>query len=202
MIKLPTKGEAGFSMLEMLISLAVMSLAMGGLATLLIQNSRINKQQQMTAEVQANARNCLSLIVQRMRSAGWNPSNAVGISTLTLDTDLGDDDSEIEIFADLNADGDTDEDDEQVFVRHDASANRILWRRNNTLSTAFNTVAVNISNDADGDGTVEPMFTPNSVTNPTTITIQITAISPVVDPISRDFIRYTVSSDVVIRKNL
>ena len=137
MFRLPRKGEAGFSMLEMLISLAVLSMAMSGLASLLIQNSRINKQQQMTAEVQANARNCLSLIVQRMRSAGWNPSNAVGISTLTLDTNLGDDDSEIEIFADLNADGDTDEDDEQVFVRHDASANRILWKRNNTGGTPF-----------------------------------------------------------------
>ncbi|MDH3628168.1 MAG: type II secretion system GspH family protein [Acidobacteriota bacterium] len=201
-MRLPRKGESGFTMLEMLISLAVLSMAMSGLASLLVQNSRINKQQQMTAEVQANARNCLSLLVQRMRSAGWNPSNDISVGTLTLDADLSDDDSEIEIFADLTADGDTDEADEQVFIRHDASAGAIVWRRDNDVLTPFNTVAVNISNDANGDGTIEPMFTPDSVTAPTMVTIQVTAVSPVPDPISGDLIRYTVSSDVVLRKNI
>ena len=54
-------------------------MALTGLASLLIQNARVNKAQQMTAEVQANARNCLSMIVQELRSAGWNPMNVSGL---------------------------------------------------------------------------------------------------------------------------
>jgi hypothetical protein len=43
---------------------------------------------------------------------------------------------------------------------------------------------------------------PDSTTDPQRITVQITAQSPVIDPVTRDFTRYTVSSDVYIRKDL
>ena len=66
---------------------------------------------------------------------------------------------------------------------------------------AFSVLSANISNDADGDGTIENMFVPDA-NPPTRITIQVTAQSPAVDPVSKDFIRYTVSSDVVLRKEL
>ena len=70
-----------------------------------------------------------------------------------------------------------------------------------TRTSAFEILADNISNDANGDGTIEPMFVLDAIP-PTRITVQITAQSPVVDPNTRDFIRYTVSSDVVLRKEL
>ena len=50
--------------------------------------------------------------------------------------------------------------------------------------------------------TPEPMFIPNSTTNPTQVTVRITARSPAVDPTSQDFIRVTVTSEVVFRKSL
>ncbi len=191
-------GQKGFSLIEMLVSVVVMLLAMTGLASLLIQNSQINKQQQMTADVQANARNALSLIVQKMRSAGWDPANTGTVPTVALDTNPGDDIAEIEIFADLvGDDGLTDQDDEQIMIRH--VNNQIVWRR--TAGGAFSVLAANISNDADGDGTIENMFVPDA-NPPTRITVQVTARSPAVDPVSKDFIRYTVSSDVVLRKEL
>ena len=73
-----TRGgdERGFSLLELLVSVAVLTLALSGLATLLIQNARINKAQRMTVEAQANARNTLSMVVQALRSAGWDPLRA------------------------------------------------------------------------------------------------------------------------------
>jgi prepilin-type N-terminal cleavage/methylation domain-containing protein len=191
-------GQKGFSLIEMLVSVVVMLAAMAGLAGLLIQNSQINKQQQMTADVQANARNALSLIVQKLRSAGWDPANQGTVPTVALDTNPGDDIAEIEIFADLvNDDGLTDQPDEQIMIRH--VNNQILWRR--TSGSAFTVLAANISNDANGDGTIENMFVPDA-NPPTRITVQITAQSPAVDPVSKDFIRYTVSSDVVLRKEL
>jgi prepilin-type N-terminal cleavage/methylation domain-containing protein len=194
------QDQRGFSLIEMLISLALLMMALSGLAGLLIQNARVNKAQQMTVEVQGNARNCLSMIVQELRSAGWNPLNASTVGTVVTDQNLGDTISEIEIFADLDEDGLTDSLDEQILVRH--VNNQVVWRRTNDVNDPFIILANNISNDADGDGTPEPMFVPDTTPNPTRITVRITAQSPVPDPTSGEFIRYTVSSDVVLRPEL
>lgn len=193
-----TNDQRGFSLLEMLVSLTVLLLAMGGLYSLLLQNSRINKAQQMTADVQANARNTLSYIVSKVRSAGWDPQN-VGIASVTPDSDTTDTVSELEVFADLNGDGDTEDLDEQIMFRH--QNNQVVVRRDYDPTTPFQIVATAISNDADGDGTIEPMFVLDAVP-PTRITIQVTARSAAPDPTSGEFIRYTVSSDVVLRKDL
>jgi type II secretory pathway pseudopilin PulG len=195
------RSERGASLIELMISLVIFLLAMSGLATFLLQNARINKAQQMTADVQANARNTLSVVVQKMRSAGWDPLQ-FGMDALTLDPDLADDVSEIEVFADLNADGDSDDTDEQILIRHTGTGKTVEWRPDNDVSTPFVTLSTNISNDADGDGTIEPMFVPDDTTNPTVITIRITAQSPAPDPTSGQFIRYTVMSDVALRREV
>lgn len=193
-------NQKGFSLVEMLVSIAVMALALSGLATLLIQNARINKAQRMTVEVQANARNTLSMVVQRLRSAGWDPTNA-GLPTINLDSDTSDANAEIEVFADLNEDGDTLDAEEQTLIRHLGATRQIVWRPTSDVNDAFIVLSGDISNDSDGDGIIEPMFVPDA-TPPTRITIQITAQSPAPDPTSGEFIRYTVSSDVVLRKAL
>ncbi len=124
--------------------------------------------------------------------------------TLTLDPDLSDDISQIEVFADLNEDGETDnvvtddDDDEQVLIRHNDG--KLEWRPKS--NGTFTTLSVNISNDADGDGTIEPMFVADDPVNPKRISVTITAQSPRVDPISKDFVRYTISTDVVLRRSL
>ena len=193
------QAQRGFSLLELLISLSVTLLIMTGVTQMMLHNARINKAQQMTAQAQSNARNCLAMVVQRLRSAGWDPLN-VGIPSVTLDADLGDDISEIEVYADLDSDGTTDGMDEQVLIRH--VGDRIVWRRSNDVSEPFVILATNISNDADGDGTIEAMFVPSSTPDPQRITVQITARSPVPDPMSGEFIRFTASTDIVLRKTL
>jgi prepilin-type N-terminal cleavage/methylation domain-containing protein len=191
--------ERGFSLVEMMIGITLLLLAMTGLATLLLQNARINKAQQMTVEAQANARNCLTMVVQCLRSAGWDPMNQ-GINTVITDQIPGDGIDEIEVFADLDMDGLTDSLDEQILIRH--VNQEVVWRRTNDTSDPFIVLATNITNDEDGDGNPELMFTPDDPTNPTRITVKITAESPVPDPTSGRFIRYTVSSDVVLRTAL
>lgn len=195
------RAQSGFSLVEMLVSMTVLMLALGGLTSLLIQNSRINKGQRMAAETQANARNTLSMVVQKLRSAGWDPRNSGTFPAVNTDADLTDDVSEIEIFADLDEDTFTNSQDEQILIRHLGSSNQVVWRLSNDVSDPFDTVSANISNDADGNGTPEPMFVPNA-NPPTRITVTVTARSPAPDPTTRRFIRYTVSSDVVLRKNL
>jgi len=194
------RSEAGFTLVEMLVSMTVLLLAMTGLASLLVQNARVNKAQQMRAEVQANARNTLSMVVQKLRSAGWDPTNA-GLASVTLDADLGDSVSEIEVFADLDEDGDTDTPGEQMLIRHTGAGRQVVWRETGDAGDPFVVLAVNISNDADGDGTIEPMFVPDA-TPPTRIAVTVTAESPMPDPTSGQPIRYTVRSEVVLRKEL
>jgi len=191
--------DEGFSFLELLVSLAVFSMAMGGLASLLIQNSQINRVDQMRVEVQSTARNCLSMIVATLRTAGWDPRN-IGFAPVSLDPTPTNSNNYIEVYADLNEDGDTSDAGEDVLIRW--SVNKIEWRTSSDTTQPFVTLADTISNDSDGDGVAETMFVPDSTTNPTTIMVRITAQSPAPDPRSGQYIRYTVSSEVVLRKKV
>jgi prepilin-type N-terminal cleavage/methylation domain-containing protein len=198
-------GNGGFSLVELLVSMVVLLLVMTGVAGMLIQSSQVNRAEQMTIEAQANARNCLALVVAKLRSAGWDPLN-VGVPTVALDPDPSDGVSEIEVFADLNQDGETDgaatddDDGEQILIRH--TGNQVEWRPSADVSDPFVVLARNISNDADGDGTPEPMFVPDSTSNPTRVTVRITAESARADSRTGQPVRYTVTSQVVLRKTL
>jgi prepilin-type N-terminal cleavage/methylation domain-containing protein len=191
------RAEEGFSLIEMLVSLGLLSMVLGGVAGLLVQNSKINRAEQMSAEVQSNARNCLSMIVQALRTAGWDPRN-VGFAAVAVDPSPSNTANYIEAFADLNEDGDTSDAGEDVTIRW--NVDRIEWRTD--PSQAYVILADSISNDADGDGTAETMFVPDSATHPTRVTVRITARSPVPDPRSGQYIRYTVSSEVILRKEV
>ena len=96
--------QRGFSLVELMVSMAVLLLALAGLAKMTLEGSQINRAQQMTAQVQANARNCMTMVVQKLRSAGWDPANN-GLAMITWDADLTDGVSEIEVFADLDRKG-------------------------------------------------------------------------------------------------
>lgn len=192
------RTHRGFSLVELLISQAVVLLAMAAAATILVQNTKINKAQQMTMAVQADARNSLSLVVNALRTAGWDPQNA-GFNPVGLDPDPNGTGNYIEIYSDLNGngDGDTNDQDEAITVQHTGS--QIQWRRVSDPNQPFVVLADGITNDQNGDGVIEPMFTPDSMTNPTRITVRITACSTEPDPRTRQLIRYTVASDVSLR---
>ena len=104
------------------------------------------------------------------------------------------------MFGTGRRDGTTDGLDEQVLIRH--VGQQIVWRRSNDTSGPFVILATNITNDADGDGTIESMFVPSSTPDPERITVQITARSPVPNPMSGEFIRFTADTEVVLRKAL
>jgi hypothetical protein len=189
--------QRGVTILELLVGVTVLFVAMTSVAGMLIQSGRINKSQKMTATAQSDARTCLAMIETTLRTAGWDPLSA-GIQVVRLDSDPGDGVEVIEVFADLDADGDTDGPDEQVLIRH--LNDRIEWRR--SVDGSFEILATGISNDADGDGTVEQMFVPDSTTNPTRIVVTITAGSSGADPLSGKLVRYTMASEIALRKKL
>ena len=189
--------EKGFTVLEVLIATAILLAAMSAIGGMLLQSSRIGRSQQLAANMQSDARTSMALILAKLRTAGWDPMSA-GILVVQLDTDLGDDISEIETFADLDADGDTDGVNEQVLIRH--IEDRIEWRRQ--VGGPFEILAVHVTNDSDGDGNPEPMFAPDSLTDPTRVVVQITTESADPDPVTGTPMRFTVTSEVVFRKKL
>jgi prepilin-type N-terminal cleavage/methylation domain-containing protein len=189
--------EQGATLPEMMVSLVILALVMTGLAGMMIQNVRINTREQLHAEVQANARNCVSRIVTVLRSAGWDPGQH-GILTVALDPDTSDSVSQIEAFIDRDGDGLTSTAQEQILIRH--VGNRVEWRTDG--SGTFRVLAWNITNDADGDSVIEPMFTPDSTTDPRLILVQVTAEASQPDPETGDPIRYTMTSEVALRKEL
>ncbi len=67
---------------------------------------------------------------------------------------------------------------------------------------SFVTLVDGVTNDADGDGVAEPMFIPDSATNPTRMIVRVTAESPDPDPVTGEILRYTVTSEVALRKAL
>jgi type II secretory pathway pseudopilin PulG len=198
----------GFTLIEALIGVTLTMVAVAALGGMLVQSAKINSSQQMKARVLSDARTCVSMIVQRLRSAGWDPQNA-GIPTVVLDpadndANHADGVDNLLIFADLNGDGETDgtatddDDDEQILIRH--AGGLVEWQPE--PGAGYVTLVANISNDADGDGTAEPMFVPDSATSPTQIVVRVTAESPDPDPVSGQPLRYTVTSQVVMRKSL
>lgn len=191
------RGESGFSMMELLVSLAVFSLAATGFASMLVDNAKLNKSQQMTITAQADARNCVSMIEQVLRTSGWDPKNA-GFAGIALQSPAAGADNWIEIFADLDEDSATTGAGEDVTIRKNGTM--LEWKT--STGGSYSTLSPNITNDADGDGTPELMFTPDSTTQPTRITVRITARSAAPDPRTGEFIRATVATDIVLRGRL
>jgi prepilin-type N-terminal cleavage/methylation domain-containing protein len=190
-------GNRGFSLVEFIVALALLVLLVTGIAPLLFQSAQMNRSQQLVIETQANARSSVSLITQRLRTSGWDPRE-VGIPPLTVGTIANGGTNAVQIFADLNEDGDVNDQDENVLIR--LVSNRIEWRR--TAGGSFETLALNINNDPDGDGTADPLFVPTPLANPASITVQVTAQSPVMDPRLADFARFTVANEVTLRNSL
>lgn len=186
--------QTGFTLAELLVGIALLTVVITFMGALLVGNSKINKAEQLRAQVQSSARTTLSLIVQKLRLAGWDPAGA-GIASVALDSDTSDAIDYIDLFADLNADGDVLDTGETITIRH--VANRVEWRQ--TSTAPFEIVGINVTNDADGDGVAEPMFTPDDTSNPTRITVTVTAASNALDPHTHEPVRYTIASDVILR---
>ena len=192
-----THGDGGFTLMEMVVSLAVFSITATGFASMLLDNAKVNKSQQMAITAQSDARNCVTIIEQALRTAGWDPRN-VGISGITLQSPAAATDNWIQIRADLDEDMFTTSPGEDVTIRKNGTT--LEWKT--STSGSYTTLSPNITNDADGNGTPELMFTPNSATNPTRITVKITARSAAPDPRTGQYLRATVSTDVVLRGRL
>ena len=69
-------GQSGFTLAELLVVIAVTGLIMAGLASLLISGQQSYLQGSNQVEAQQNARVAIEPMMQEVRGAGYNPTNA------------------------------------------------------------------------------------------------------------------------------
>jgi prepilin-type N-terminal cleavage/methylation domain-containing protein len=188
-------SERGFTLLETLVSVAVFSVVATMVASNVVEGAKIAKSKQMAIAAQSDARNCVSLIEQAIRTAGWDPRNN-GFAGIQLQSPAQASNNWIEVFADLDEDGATTGAGEDVTIRLNGS--NLEWKR--SALGPYEILSPNITND--GGGAPELMFVPDSVTSPKRITVKVTARSPAPDPRTGQFIRATVSTVVVLRGSL
>ena len=107
-------SQAGFSMIELLISTVIMSIVLGMVLQILVSLQQDYLDQSEILEIQTNAVTSLDTMVRLVRMAGSNPEN-IAVTALDADPDGNAAYDSIRIQADWNpADGALDDDYEDV----------------------------------------------------------------------------------------
>jgi prepilin-type N-terminal cleavage/methylation domain-containing protein len=128
------KSEAGFTLIEVLVSLTILGIVLAGVVAMFTSTSRNNARQEMMTDVTQSVRNVKNLMVDEIRSARSNYYNAANIGFQTdADDRYNTDDNSIHFTRDIdNDDGDQffepdgiiQGDSEEVFYwREDESGN-------------------------------------------------------------------------------
>ena len=118
------RPNAGFTLVELMVSLMVLGLVVGALSTILISSNRMHQRTASRAELQASSRQAFSLMTAELRQAGADPSippaGIVGIVSA--------DSTVLRVRADLNGDGaiQTTEPSEDVIYSFDPVAKKLL----------------------------------------------------------------------------
>lgn len=103
-----TSTDAGFSLLEMVISLAIFGILMVGAFTLYAASNRIFYRGMSKADSQQNARTALEAMTREIRMSGFDPSGVLAGLTHPTPIQTGNA-SSITLVTDLTADGTLDQ---------------------------------------------------------------------------------------------
>lgn len=132
------RESAGFTLVELLVTLTIMATVVGVLSSILVSSNRTQRKTTRRAEIQAASRQALSLLTTELRQAGADPSvTPVGIVGI-----VAADSHSVRVRADVNADGaiQTAEPSEDVTFTYDAAAQTLLRNPGSGAVTALERV--------------------------------------------------------------
>ncbi|OGQ97613.1 MAG: hypothetical protein A2521_10570 [Deltaproteobacteria bacterium RIFOXYD12_FULL_57_12] len=121
--KTPVKKRQGFSLVELMVALALSLLVMGFLARLFISQKKNYDDQAVISEMQENVKTGMLMMTTELTSAGYNPAGAAGAGIIQADATV------LRVTMDLNGDKDVldlNPDEDVTFAYN--SANKELTR--------------------------------------------------------------------------
>ena len=115
---LSSKNE-GFTLVELLISIAIFSIVLGSIFSFSIAQRRYLSVQEQISRMIQTARSVMDMISSEISIAGYSPSGAI-FSGIPYDI------SQLQIYADLNGNGVLTDPSENIIYSYDAGNKRIL----------------------------------------------------------------------------
>ncbi len=145
-IKRTIKSENGFTLIELMVALAILGGILAGVIFMFTSTSRYHTGQEMMVEVTQDVRAAKNLMVDELRSAGCDPSSigGVGFEIDRNDEKFDTDDDSLHFTRDIDngdndefyePDGDTNDSNEDIsYYRIDANGN-LLGSNSTALGT-------------------------------------------------------------------
>ena len=111
---LPKNNERGFTIIELVVGLAISLILLGVAVKIFLVQQRSYSVQEQLSEMQQNIRSAMDIIVRETKMAGYDPTGA-DFDGITYDT------SQLRILADLTGNGDTADTDEDIIYSYDTT---------------------------------------------------------------------------------
>ena len=133
-------SERGFSLIELLIALAVTSILLVGIFNIFLSQHKAYTSQDQIVEMQENVRAAMDIMSRDIRMAGFDPTEAGGMGITNIDEAI----PALSFTADVNENGviGAAEADEDITYRYVANALEI--QRRSTTGEQFQTLVDNI----------------------------------------------------------
>lgn len=106
--------ERGFTLVELLIAMAISGIVLGALVSTFIIQSKSYDLQEQICEMTQTARAAMDMITREVKIAGYDPT-PTGFDGIPYNA------SQLQILADLNGDGDTADSNEDIIYTYDAA---------------------------------------------------------------------------------
>jgi len=107
----PENKVRGFTLVELLIAMAIGCVVLGALISTFVIQSKAYDVQEQVAEMVQSARAAMDMMTREIRMAGYNPTGAT-FNGITYDA------AQLQIRADLSGDGDTGDSNENIVYKY------------------------------------------------------------------------------------
>jgi type IV pilus assembly protein PilW len=190
--RLPENNNRGFSLIELLIAMAVGLIVLGAVYSVFIIQNKTYKVQDQIAEMQQNARAGMDIMTGEIMMAGFNPADTAfdGVTYSTL---------QLQIRADLDGDGTPDDASENIIYSHDTTNLQIDRDTGGGAQPLIENVQAFTFEYLDGNGTAT---TTTANIRQVRITITMRTADPDPDYTPNGGYRTYVLSSVIIPRNL
>ena len=201
-----TDKEGGFTLVELLIYIAIFGVTLAALCNVFIINTRSYTSQENKMEVAQDVRSAMNMMITEIRMAGCDPHEIGNVGLLDdADDNLDTDGNSIHFTMDSDSDGSITLADEDICYYRDSVDGNIKRRTGGggiqpiaenitglTFEYEFADGDEGIPNDADGDDT-------NDLDDIRKLDITIQGITADPDPITRQQRTFSLYTFVVIR---